>query len=60
VGGMGKGVETVHRKLRKAGKQVTCHVYGGYRHEILNDDCYPTVAEDIRGFLNQCKGDIVL
>ena len=60
VGGMGKGVETVRRKLQRAGKNVTCHVYGGYRHEILNDACYPTVTEDIRVFLNQCKGDTAL
>lgn len=53
VGGMGKGVETVRRNLQKAGKNVTCRVYSGYRHEILNDDCYPKVAGDIQGFLNQ-------
>ncbi len=53
VGGMGKGVETVRRKLQKAGKNVTCRVYSGYRHEILNDACYPKVTEDIQGFLNQ-------
>lgn len=56
VGGMGKGVETVRRKLERAGKQVSCHLYDGYRHEILNDDCYGKVVEDIRGFLILRKG----
>ena len=54
VGGMGKGVETVRRKLERAGRDVTCHIYEGYRHEILNDACYGAVAEDIRGFLKEC------
>ena len=52
VGGMGKGVETVRRKLQKAGKQVTCHLYEGYRHEILNDVCYDRVVRDIQDFLS--------
>ena len=51
VGGMGKGVETVHRKLERAGKNVICRLYEGARHEILNDDCYEEVLGDIRGFL---------
>jgi alpha-beta hydrolase superfamily lysophospholipase len=54
VGGMGKGVETVRRRLEEAGKCVTCHLYEGYRHEILNDVCYPEVAGDIREFLEAC------
>ena len=54
VGGMGKGVETVRRKLERAGRDVTCHIYEGYRHEILNDACYGAVAEDIRGVLKEC------
>ena len=52
VGGMGKGVETVRRNLERAGKQVTCRLYEGYRHEILNDACYDEVVGDIRDFLN--------
>lgn len=51
VGGMGKGVETVHRNLQKAGKQVTCHIYDGYRHEILNDASHERVVRDILAFL---------
>ena len=53
VGGMGKGVETVHRRLERAGGQVTCRLYDGYRHEILNDACYEEVAGDIRRFLQE-------
>lgn len=53
VGGMGKGVEAVHRKLRKAGKQVTCHLYEGCRHEILNDTCRDRVVQDILDFVSQ-------
>ena len=52
VGGMGKGVETVRRNLERAGKQVTCRLYEGYRHEILNDACYDEVVGDIRDFLD--------
>lgn len=51
VGGMSKGVETVRRNLERAGKRVTCHLYEGYRHEILNDVCYGEVVDDIRRFL---------
>jgi alpha-beta hydrolase superfamily lysophospholipase len=52
---MGKGVEAVRRKLERAGKQVTCRIYDGCRHEILNDTCYAEVAEEIRRFL-ECVG----
>lgn len=55
VGGMGKGVEAVRRKLERAGKRVTCRIYDGCRHEILNDVCYAEVAEEIRRFL-ECVG----
>jgi alpha-beta hydrolase superfamily lysophospholipase len=30
---------------------VTCRLYGGARHEILNDACYEAVLGDIRDFL---------
>ncbi len=53
VGGMGKGVEAVRRNLQKAGKQVTCHLYEGCRHEILNDTCHDRVVKDIRNFLSR-------
>ena len=56
VGGMGKGVETVAAKLERAGKDVTCRLYDGYRHEILNDACYADVVTDIRDFADRVRG----
>ena len=52
VGDYGRGVETVYRRLTEAGKTVTCRLYDGYRHEILNDACYDRVVQDVRDFLN--------
>ena len=52
VGGMGKGVNAVYRRLKRAGKDVTCCLYHGYRHEILNDESSGQVIRDIRDFLN--------
>ena len=51
VGDFGKGVETVCAKLQKAGHPVTCRLYSGYRHEILNDACHDRVVADILDFL---------
>ena len=51
VGDFGKGVETVCSRLQKAGNPVTCHLYDGYRHEILNDASHERVAADILDFL---------
>lgn len=51
VGDFGKGVETVSRRLQKTGHTVTCHLYDGYRHEILNDASHATVVADILDFL---------
>ncbi|MBR6782495.1 MAG: alpha/beta fold hydrolase [Clostridia bacterium] len=51
VGDFGKGVETVSSRLQKTGHTVTCRLYDGYRHEILNDASHPTVVEDILDFL---------
>ena len=51
VGDFSKGVEAVFSRLQKAGNPVTCHLYDGYRHEILNDASYPRVAADIQDFL---------
>ena len=53
VGGMGKGVLAVQRSLERAGKNATCHLYDGARHEILNDLCYEDVVKDIRDFLGR-------
>jgi alpha-beta hydrolase superfamily lysophospholipase len=51
VGDFGKGVETVCARLRRAGHSVTCRLYDGYRHEILNDACHACVVADILEFL---------
>ena len=51
VGDFGKGVEAVLARLQKAGNPVICHLYDGYRHEILNDACHDRVVADILDFL---------
>lgn len=51
VGEYGKGVEKVHSGLKKQGCNVTCHLYEGGRHEILNDGCAPKVRQDIFEFI---------
>ena len=51
VGDFGKGVEAVLARLQKVGNPVTCHLYDGYRHEILNDASHERVAADILDFL---------
>ncbi len=53
VGDYGKGVRTVCGRLQKAGVDVTCRLYDGARHEILNDACRETVMEDIRAFVSR-------
>lgn len=52
VGGYGQGVKAVCTRLQKAGHPVICHIYDGYRHEILNDACHGQVLKDILDFLN--------
>ncbi len=52
VGDFGKGVETVCSRLQRAGHTVTCRLYDGYRHEILNDACHDCVVRDILNFLH--------
>ena len=48
VGDMGKGVRKVERLFRRAGvKDVTCALYPGLRHEILNEKARYTVYADI-------------
>ncbi len=51
VGNYGKGVKTVYNKLKSQGANVTLKLYDNCRHEILNDDCYATVIDDICNFL---------
>lgn len=53
VGDFGEGVEAVLARLQKAGHPVTCRLYNGYRHEILNDACHDRVVADILDFLQK-------
>lgn len=50
VGNYGKGIENVCRKLKGVGANVTCILYDGARHEILNDFTHDTVTSDILAF----------
>ena len=50
VGNYGKGVLWVRDRLQRAGRDVTCRLYPGARHEILNDFTYDTVKRDILAF----------
>ena len=52
VGPYGKGVEKAAREFRKAGMQnVSCKIYPGCRHEILNELNRQEVFEDIANWL---------
>ncbi len=51
VGDYGKGVLEVHRRLQQTGHNSRCVIYPNARHEILNDDTYEQVKEDILAFL---------
>ncbi len=51
VGNYGKGVISVKKKLEKSKKKVSCILYKGARHEILNDFTYSQVKSDILDFL---------
>lgn len=51
VGGFGKGIERVHASLKKQGHNVTCRLYEGARHEILNDICADRLKRDILEFI---------
>lgn len=53
VGSFGKGVLEVEAKLKKQGKNATCKLYEGARHEILNDFCYDEVLADIKEFCSK-------
>ncbi len=52
VGDYGKGVEAVRKMLSDAGVPVTCKIYDGCRHEVLNDVCREETINDILDF---CK-----
>lgn len=53
VGNFGKGVTEVEKKLRKRGKEVTCKLYEGGRHEILNDVYYDEIVRDVVEFVSK-------
>lgn len=55
VGGYGKGIRRLSRKLSKKKIKVQMHLYKGYRHEILNDFCREDVISDILNFLQEKK-----
>ena len=51
VGNYGKGIIMIKNKLEKNKKKVSCILYKGARHEILNDFTYDRVKGDILSFL---------
>lgn len=53
VGNFGKGVTEVEKKLKKLGKNVTCKLYDGGRHEVLNDVYYDEVVRDVVEFCSK-------
>ena len=54
VGGYGKGVRRFEAMLNKTGMQnVTCHIYPGARHELLNDYNKEEVTAEIRAWCNE-------
>ncbi|MBE6588958.1 MAG: alpha/beta hydrolase [Ruminococcaceae bacterium] len=55
VGGFGKGVETVYRRLQRSRHCVRCILYEGARHEILNDFTYEDAKRDILAFCEEKK-----
>ena len=55
VGGYGKGVEEVAELLKGSGhSQVTCRIYPGMRHEVLNEVGREEVQLDIFHWLEEC------
>ena len=54
VGNMGRGVKKAHESFRKAGvRDLSLKLYGGLRHEILNEKCRETVYADLWTWLEQ-------
>ena len=51
VGNYGKGIIDIKNNLEKNKKNVSCILYKGARHEILNDFTYDSVKDDILSFL---------
>ncbi len=53
VGDYSRGVIAVRDGLTAAGVPVTCHLYDGARHELLNDFTRDEVTSDILAFLSE-------
>lgn len=54
VGDYGKGVKAAFASFDKAGvKDLSCKLYPGLRHEILNEDCRLDVYKYILGWLDE-------
>lgn len=47
VGGYGKGVEKIYRKLLRLKRETTCKLYAGARHELLHEFCREEATTDI-------------
>ncbi|MDD3920398.1 MAG: alpha/beta fold hydrolase [Eubacteriales bacterium] len=52
VGNNGKGVRQVEKWLLETGHDVTCTLYPGGRHEMLNEVNRDEVMEDVLAFIN--------
>lgn len=53
VGNMGSGAQAAARLARDAGsRDVTCTIYAGMRHEILNEAGHRQVFEDVAAWLD--------
>jgi alpha-beta hydrolase superfamily lysophospholipase len=56
VGGAGKGVKKLEAMLKTAGvKQVSCRLYEGGHHEMLNESNKAEVYADLLTWLNDLK-----
>lgn len=53
VGNFGNGVKTVEALYKKAGVKVTCRLYDGMRHEILNEPKKQLVLDDMTAFIDE-------
>ena len=58
VGGNGKGVDAAVREYRKAGvTDVSCILYDGMRHEILNEPDHQRVFDDVAAWIDEKIAD---